>query len=224
MSTNAQNDSEILKKWVLTAVVTEESISEFGIDNCFQSTPITDSIFNRIWQKSYKSNCTIPRSSLRYLRILHRNKNGKPQLGELICNASIAKDVLDIFRTLYDKGYRIERMVLIDEYGANDEASMSANNTSCFNFRHVAGSTTLSKHSQGLAIDINPVVNPCIDLRSNKIEPSNSKSYAYNRINKNNTSLQMIDRNDLCYKLFILHGFRWGGAWKTKKDYQHFEK
>lgn len=32
-----------------------------------------------------------------------------------------------------------------------------------------------------------------------------------------------IDENDLAYKLFIQHGFEWGGHWKTRKDYQHFE-
>jgi hypothetical protein len=24
--------------------------------------------------------------------------------------------------------------------------------------------------------------------------------------------------------LFIQHGFKWGGNWRTVKDYQHFEK
>ena len=32
-----------------------------------------------------------------------------------------------------------------------------------------------------------------------------------------------IDENDLAYRLFIQHGFQWGGSWKTMKDYQHFE-
>jgi len=34
----------------------------------------------------------------------------------------------------------------------------------------------------------------------------------------------MIDRDDLCNRLFIEHGFRWGGDWRSSKDYQHFEK
>ena len=71
-------------------------------------------------------------------------------------------------------------------------------------------------------MDINPLFNPCITIRTGKIEPATGKPYAYNRKNKSKSSLQMIDRNDLCYKLFIKRGFRWGGAWKSKKDYQHF--
>ena len=35
---------------------------------------------------------------------------------------------------------------------------------------------------------------------------------------------RLISRDDPCYKLFIKHGFRWGGAWRSLKDYQHFEK
>jgi len=32
-----------------------------------------------------------------------------------------------------------------------------------------------------------------------------------------------IDHDDLCYRLFIEHGFEWGGDWEDRKDYQHFE-
>ena len=32
-----------------------------------------------------------------------------------------------------------------------------------------------------------------------------------------------IDHEDLCYQLFISHGFEWGGDWEDRKDYQHFE-
>ena len=41
--------------------------------------------------KSYKDNCTVPRTTLRYLRVLHRNLEGKTQLGEIVCNQAIAK-------------------------------------------------------------------------------------------------------------------------------------
>ncbi len=32
-----------------------------------------------------------------------------------------------------------------------------------------------------------------------------------------------INKNDLCYQLFIEKGFEWGGDWTDRKDYQHFE-
>lgn len=166
------------------------------------------------------------RSQLCYLKMLHRNAKGQTQLGEMVVNRAIAGKVLRIFRKLYDSGYRIERMVLIDDYDADDQASMRANNTSCFNFRFMTGSRTrVSKHGQGLAIDINALYNPYVRKNSNgtwTIEPKEGRPYAFNRDRRKDIPYK-IDRNDLAYKLFIEAGFTWGGAWRRSKDYQHFE-
>ncbi|MBQ8710570.1 MAG: M15 family metallopeptidase [Bacteroidaceae bacterium] len=218
------DEQKTLHEWTPAAVVSDEAAKAYSLDSCFKAYPINDAIFARMQGKSFKQNCTMPRASLRYLRVLHRNTEGKTQLGEIVCNQSIANDLLDIFRKLYEAGYKIERITLIDDYNADDETSMRANNTSCFNFRVVSGTTKLSKHSQGLAIDINPLYNPYIHLNNGKVEPATGKPYAYNRANLRNVKVPIIDTKDLCYRLFIQHGFRWGGAWKTVKDYQHFEK
>lgn len=218
------DEQKTLHEWTPAAVVSDEAAKAYSLDSCFKAYPINDAIFARMQGKSFKQNCTMPRASLRYLRMLHRNTEGKTQLGEIVCNQSIANDLLDIFRKLYEAGYKIERITLIDDYNADDETSMRANNTSCFNFRVVSGTTKLSKHSQGLAIDINPLYNPYIHLSNGKVEPATGKPYAYNRANLRNVKVPIIDTKDLCYRLFIQHGFRWGGAWKTVKDYQHFEK
>lgn len=220
----ANNDIENLRAWKAASVVSEKSVKEYGVDSCFMALPIDDGIFSRIYLKSYKKECTIKRSSLRYLRVLHRNIDGNIQLGEIICNVSIAKDLLEIFKELYTNNYKIERVTLVDNYDADDEKSMTANNTSCFNYRKVSNSTKLSKHSQGLAIDINPLYNPCHRLKTGIVEPANGKPYLVNRNNPNKLKISFIDKNDLCYKLFVKHGFIWGGNWQTVKDYQHFEK
>ena len=114
-------------------------------------------------------------------------------------------------------------MQLVDDYDADDEQSMRANNTSCFNFRRIAGSTKLSKHSQGLAIDINPLYNPYVKRQANGtliVQPANATCYADRR----KAIPYKIERDDLCYRLFIKHGFKWGGAWTRQQDYQHFER
>ena len=99
---------------------------------------------------------------------------------------------------------------------------MTANNTSCFNFRLVEGTTSLSKHALGLAIDINPFLNPYVSTKNGQpyVSPPGSEYYA----DRSNVFPCKIDENDLCYKLFTAHGFTWGGHWKTMKDYQHFQK
>lgn len=199
-------------------------VSEFeNPQDYFTASKITDEIYNRINGCSYVENDDIALDDLRYLQVLHIGFDGETHIGELIVNAAIADDILAIMQELYDNQYPIERMTLVDEYGGDDELSMQANNTSCFNYRTVEGSENLSKHSYGLAIDINPFYNPCIRTYadgSSKSFPEGSDAYT----DRSKDFPYKIDENDLCYRLFTEHGFRWGGVWKNPKDYQHFDK
>lgn len=162
-------------------------------------------------------------SNLDTLRVLHVNAEGETCQGIIICNKAITEDLREIFAELYKQKYPIERIRPISEYSNDDERSMQANNTSCYCYRAIAGTTRLSKHAQGMAIDINPLYNPCVTQRKDgslQVEPVEGRPYA-----KRSTSFKYkISKGDLCYRLFISHGFRWGGDWRSKKDYQHFEK
>lgn len=211
--------------WQAGTVVTEVAVQEVGLDKCFCAEPISDAVFRRMWQKSWKDYCTLSRNDLRYLKLLHRNADGLPQLGEMVVNTVIADKVVEIFRQLYDAGYRIERMLLIDHYDADDEKAMTDNDTSCFNFRFMTGSTSkISKHGLGLAIDINPLYNPYVKQRADGtyyVSPAAGEPYALHRDRAD--FAYKIDHNDLAYRLFTAAGFEWGGDWKSLKDYQHFE-
>lgn len=209
--------------WKAGCVVTAKEIKSYGISNCFRTEMISDAVFKRMNGRSYQANKYIGRKDLRYLRLLHYDDKGRILTGEMVCNKAIANDLIDIFRELYKAHYPIERIRLIDDYGADDERSMRANNTTCFCFRNISGSSKLSKHSLGLAVDINPLYNP--HYRKSKtgkvsVSPSNAMKY----VKRNDKFPYKIERGDLLYRLFIRHGFRWGGAWRHSKDYQHFEK
>ncbi|MGN0244421.1 MAG: M15 family metallopeptidase [Lachnospiraceae bacterium] len=184
--------------------------------------PITDDVKERIYGLSYKTDCTIPYEDLRYVSVLYYDFENQIQTGEIICNKAIAKDLVEIFYELYCNQYQIDKIRLVDEYNADDDLSCADNNTSCFNYRTVDGSNTLSKHAQGVAIDINPFQNPYVTYPNGKerISPAGSEPYA----DRSSGLSHMITEDDLCYKLFIEHGFTWGGHWKTLKDYQHFQK
>ena len=187
----------------------------------FTISPIPDDIFAKMQGKSFKDNCTVPREDLRYLKVLHVGFDGKTHIGELVVNRLIADDVLDIFKQLYEAGYEIEKIRLIDEYDADDEKSMRDNNSSAFNFRYISYSTKLSKHALGLAVDINTLYTrfvKYVDGRR-KVEPANAEKYTDRSIE----FPYKIDHDDLCYKVFAEHGFEWGGDWEHAKDYQHFE-
>lgn len=191
-------------------------------DSLFYSTEITPEIQKRIAGISYKENDNIALSELRYIQVPYYGFDGETHIGELIVNRDIESDILEIMKELYDNQYPIEKMQLIDEYGADDEKSMEDNNTSAFNYRCVNGSTKLSKHSLGLAIDINPRYNPCVRKIDGElsVEPANGSAYT----DRSQDFPYKIDENDLCYRLFMEHGFTWGGNWNSLKDYQHFEK
>lgn len=212
-----------LKAWNAGSTVSLAEVKEYGMDKCFCAMPIPDKVFARMRGKTFKDNCTIPRSDLRYVRVLHYNIKKQVCIGELVCHKDIANDIVEIFRNLFHAQYPIERMVLIDNYNAQDEPSMEANNTSCFNFRFVSNTKVLSNHSRGKAIDINPLYNPYVKKRKDgslTVSPKCGKPYA----DRSKKFAYKIDKKDLCYKEFTKRGFTWGGNWKTLKDYQHFEK
>lgn len=215
-----------LTTWRAASVVEESYVNRTGMAAWFRSEAIDDATFARMRAKSWKAECPLDRAELRYLKMLHRNAEGLPQCGEMVVNAAIADKVLAVFRRLYEIGYRIERMVLIDDYDADDEAAMRANNSSAFNFRFMTGSMRkISKHGLGLAIDINPLYNPYVKRRGDgtwHVEPLAGERYAFDRDSRTDIPYR-IDRNDPAYRLFTEAGFEWGGDWTSVKDYQHFE-
>lgn len=204
-------------------VVDGSDIRKNGILAYFTSSPISDAVFARMYGKSYKEDCTVPREDLRYLKVLYCGPDGQTYVGELVCHKDISQDLLEIFRELYDNFYMIEKMVLVDDYDADDLKSAAANNTSCFNYRQSSGeSGTLSYHALGKAIDINPLYNPYVwtdQAGEVHYEPEEGKAYA----DREKIFSYKIEEEDLCVALFKEHGFTWGGSWGNgEKDYMHF--
>lgn len=201
-------------------VLSAEDVERFGVDNCFAVLGITDELFERMYGKTYKDGCTVPRSDLRYVRVLHVNAEGQILTGEIVVNKAIANEICEIFRKLYNAGYPIERMRLADDYDGDDAASMEDNNTSGFNYRPVEGTNSPSNHAYGMAVDINTFYNPYYRFASNEILPEGSGPY----LDRTKDFPYKIEEGDLCHRLFKEHGYTWGGDWHSVKDYQHFEK
>ena len=184
----------------------------------FDSSPIPPEIEARMRGVSYPEGAEIKLDDLRYLKLSYIDFDGSPQVGEMVCNKAIAGDLVDIFRALYEAQYPIRSIRLIDDFDGDDDASMRADNTSCFNYRKKVGVRELSKHALGLAVDVNPFENPYV--HPSRIRPAEAKAFA----DRTRDFPHKIDKNDLCYKLFRAHGFSWGGTWRSVQDYQHFEK
>ena len=201
----------------------KEDIPDKGrtyIADGFSFGPLNETMIKRITGVSYpKTGAKISLDDLSYIRLLHYDFEGNIKQGELIINKALAKEVTEIFYKLFLEKYPLASVRIIDDFDADDEASMSANNTSAFNYRLISGSNKLSKHGSGTAIDINPLYNPCIN-KSGNVEPASGKPYT----DRSKTFAGKIDKNDLAYKLFKEAGWTWGGNWSSLKDYQHFEK
>lgn len=200
-------------------------IRKNGISAYFTASAISDEVFDRMYGKSYKEDCIIPREDLRYLRVLYCGLDGQSYVGEMVCHKDISQDLLEIFQELYDNFYQIEKMVLVDDYDGDDLKSAADNNTSCFNYRISSGNSgTLSYHALGKALDINPLYNPYLwtDRQGNaRCEPEEGQEYR----NREGSFPCKIEEDDLCCLLFKAHGFTWGGSWQGgEKDYMHFSK
>ena len=216
-------DTKPLTEWQAGRTVSQEAVEAFGgIDKCFAAEPIPDGVWAQMQGKTYKENPYIGRDDLRHVRALHWDYDNQMHVGEMIVNKEIADRVVTIFRQLFDAKYPIQRMLLPDVYDADDETQMRDNNSSSFCYRAIAGSSKLSKHARGLAIDINTLYNPYYKDRDDGtrfIQPATAADYC----DRSWDFLYKIDHDDLCFRLFTEAGFEWGGDWTSCKDFQHFE-
>ena len=216
-------DTTVLDEWQAGQTVSNAAVTAYGgLNVCFSADPIPDRVWQRMQGKTYIENPYIGRDDLRHVRVLHWDYDNKMHVGEMICNAEIADRLVSIMRKLFDAKYPIQRMVLPDVYDADDELQMRDNNSSCFCYRTIAGTTKLSKHARGLAVDINTLYNPYYKDREDGtrfIQPATAADYC----DRTWDFPYKIDHDDLCFILFSEAGFEWGGDWTSRKDFQHFE-
>ena len=140
--------------------------------------------------------------------------DGDQHTGQIIVQKDLAVEVKDIFDDIEDAHFPIEKIVPISQYDWSDEQSMKDNNTSAFNYRQINDQEALSMHSYGLAIDINPRLNPCI--RHGITQPTGAKY--------DPTVPGTITADGAVVAAFKKRGWVWGGGWRKLKDWQHFER
>lgn len=187
-------------------------------EETFLAEPLTKEIIEKITGVSWTPNEQVPLEELSLLTLSYIGFDGEGYTGQMIVAADVADDVTAIFSELYENRYPIEKMRLIDDYGADDNAAMADNNTSAFCYREIDGTDVLSNHSFGRAVDVNPAQNPYV--RGELVQPESSAEY----LDRENVRQGMIVPGDACYNAFIARGWEWGGNWTGPIDYQHFEK
>jgi hypothetical protein len=166
---------------------------------------------------SWHPGCPVPLRDLRLLRLSYYGFDGNAHLGELVVHRWYAEGFVHVFERLYEERFPIRRMRLVDHYGADDDLSMAADNTSAFNCRLRAGSSTeWSQHAYGRAIDVNTVENPFVT--PTHVSPPAGAAY----VDRSQDLPGMIHVRDVVWWAFHAIGWDWGGQWHGTIDYQHF--
>lgn len=137
-------------------------------------------------------------NNLRYVRVLYWGIDDEIHEGEMVVNESVAEDVIEIFKELFSKKYKISQMKLIDCYDTDYKKSISNNNTVSFYMFDNCSTLEEKYHSLGLAIDINPLFNDYL---------SNAQTSQEETISNEMT----IKAKDICHSAFISRGWTWGG-------------
>ncbi|GAA4542917.1 M15 family metallopeptidase [Mycobacterium paraffinicum] len=170
--------------------------------------------------ESWRPGCPVEPEQLRRVNVDHIGFDGQMHRGELIVHQDLAPEVIAIFERLHRLGYPVEKIRTVDHYpGADDELSMEDNNTSAFNCRRIPGTNEWSPHAYGRAIDLNPLINPCL-YATGYFEPRNAAAY----LDRSRSDPGLLHDGDPAVRAFTERGWRWGGEWTGPLDYQHFER
>lgn len=181
-------------------------------------TPIDPATARRMTGVSWHAGCPVALEALRLLHLSFHGFDGAAHSGELVVAPRWAEPVVGVFRALFDAGFPIERMALVDDFGASDDASVLANNTSAFNCRPVTGGTGWSRHAFGTAIDLDPRQNPYVYPDGHLLDPA-SEPYR----DRSSRTPGVIHEGDAVYRAFAAIGWRWGGHFGDRPDPQHFD-
>jgi len=182
--------------------------------------PIPQELAKEMQGTTYHDGCPVPLSDLRLVEVKHKTPDGKDAEGLLVVHEEVAADMAKIFDHLYSIGFPIASMRPASAFGGSDARSMDANNTSAFNCRKSTTADKWSEHSFGKAIDINPLWNPYVrgTGENRRVLPPSGGEY----VDRDDIRPGMMVSTGPVVKAFRDAGWKWGGAWTSLKDYQHF--
>ena len=177
------------------------------------SEPIPPDVLAR---SSWVPECPVTLDDLVYLTMSHYGFDGRFHTGEMIVNATVAENVVEVFRKLHEARFPIEQMrvITIEEIDAHPTGDW--NDTTSFVCRPAVGSSSWSQHAFGTGIDINPFHNPY--LKGDLVLPELASTY----LDRDDVRVGMIVDRDVATEAFSDIGWGWGGNWSSLKDWMHF--
>jgi hypothetical protein len=185
---------------------------------------VPPAIERRLRGSTWRPGCPVPISALRLLRFNHLGFDGTVKRGRIIVNASVAEDVLWVFRQLFGAGFPLKRVDLAREFDRSrweEQPHSRRSVTASFNCRVVVTpsgpGTTFSQHAYGLAVDVNPLQNPYV-----RGDGWVRNRFARPYVDRSKELPGMIHEDDVVVRSFAAIGWSWGGRWSGGKDYMHF--
>lgn len=121
-----------------------------------------------------------------------------------------------MFKALYRARFPMEEMRITRADELDAPPTGDGNNTGAFTCKPLRGSTTWSEHAYGLAVDVNPFLNPYV--KGDVLIPELASAY----VDRSRTSPGMIHAGDAVTAAFASVGWGWGGAWHRSTDSMHF--
>ena len=169
-------------------------------------------------RSTWQPDCPVGADELAWVRLTFWGFDDARHTGELLVNASVADDLVSVFRRLYDARFPVEEMRItrLDELDAPPTGD--GNNTGAFACRPAVGQSTFSQHAYGLAIDLNSFQNPY--LKGDLVLPELASAY----LDRDRSRPGVIQPDDAVVSAFASIGWEWGGDWQSLKDYQHFSQ
>lgn len=180
--------------------------------------PLTDDERAAMTGVTWRPECPVPLEDLRAVDVAHVTPAGDEARGTLIVHHDVAAEVAAAFAELHAARFPITSVRPAWEFGGDDAASMRADNTSAFNCRPIGRGARWSEHAHGRAIDVNPLRNPWV--RGDVVRPPEGRAW----IDRDPEAPGVIVAGGPAEAAFRRIGWRWGGRWRSAKDYQHFSK
>jgi len=145
--------------------------------------------------------------------------DGKLHQGQIVIHKELAPDIRDIFDVILKEHFPVESVLPVSHpaivakgpYGLSPDT----NNTSGYVWRPIVGAQSLSMHALGMAVDINPRLNP---YRKGEVVLPPGATYEV-------SIPGTLTPNSRVVMAFKERGWEWGGDWTGGKvDYMHFQK
>ncbi len=165
---------------------------------------------------SWHQGCPVAPADLRRVTVSFIDFDGASATGQLVVNADVVDEVVEVFRQLYAARFPIRKMKPIFTQAEFEDFETRDDNSTGFSCRDAVDANAAphwSNHAYGHAIDIDPIENPY--LNGGRVIPSAGAAYT----DRSDVRPGMAVRGGVIVAAFRSVGWGWGESFR---DYQHF--